>query len=101
MLTDNVGLILLIVIWWFGLSLSNVEVLSEEKAVSNKKIAPILFFTYLILGLFSLVLIQDILIKIGGYEIRIISQIIGILLGFYIFYLISKKHNLLKKLFAK
>ncbi len=99
-ITDNIGLICLIVLWWLGLSLSSVEVLRDEESNNTKMLIPTLFFTYLILGLFSLILIQDLMLKIGGYEIRIISQFIGILIGVFLFYTISKKHSLLKKLFS-
>lgn len=100
LITDNIGLPLLIILWWLGFALVNKEISISKYNRKLSILIMVLFCLYLLFGLFSLLLIQDLLLKIGGNTDKLVSQLIGIFFGGLIFYLIEKKQKFLKSIFG-
>lgn len=95
---DNIGITLLIIIWWFGFAIANKEI-SSINSRTIKKLNTILFFMYLLFGILSLSIIQIIYIGIGDYITKLIFQIAGIIIGLIAFTFYANKYKILQKLF--
>lgn len=99
-ITDNIGLPLLIILWWLGFALVNKEISISKYNSKLSTFIMILFCLYLLFGLFSLLLIQDLLLTMGSNRDKLISQLAGIIIGGFIFYLIERKEKFLKAIFS-
>lgn len=98
-LLDYTGLPMLIIMWWIGFTIANKETI-ETKSKSGRRLIIFLFFTYLVLGLLSLILIQSILASFDKFGIRLITEFVGVNIGLLFFIYYSKKYDIIKKLFS-
>ena len=98
-LLDYIGLPMLIIMWWTGFAIANKESI-ETKNKSTRRLIIFLFFTYLVLGLLSLILIQSILFSFDNFGIKLLTELSGVLIGLIFFFYYSQKHDIIKKLFS-
>lgn len=98
-LLDYIGLPMLIIMWWIGFTLANKESVQTVNK-SARRLIIFLFFTYLVFGLLSLILIQSILASFDNFGIKLLTELVGVLFGLIFFVYYSKKHDVIKKLFS-
>jgi hypothetical protein len=99
--TDNIGLPILIILWWLGFALANKEISKTKQSKAASTIILLLFCLYLLFGLLSLIIIQDLLLRIGNNTDKLISQFIGIIVGVFVFYFVEKREKFLKVIFQQ
>ena len=97
-ITDYIGFPLLIVMWWIGFALANSQIMHIPRSKSSLILIPFLFLFYLLFGVFSLMIIANLLITIGGNKDKILCEIFGVVIGIFFFFLIDKKKKFLNKI---
>ena len=97
--TDNLGLPLLILMWWLGFALANREISHLRGRKKNSVLILVLFFVYLFEGLLSLIVLEDLLIRIGGNVDKMIWQFGGVAMGITLFFMMDKKSKFLNAIF--
>ena len=93
LITDYIGLPLLIVMWWIGFALAQKGV--SETYKNQKKIAVLLFFIYIIEGLSSIFILQQMQLEVNNDQYRTISNLIGMLVGLILFNILTKKLDII------